>query len=356
MKLLSIDEIDRELASRTQEVADLSTALMELDNHPGLEHLRRYPPTGVTAERWVAAETTLGQLWDDLAAATSILESAQSLRGRRSKLDERERAELTRLLRGSVEVAERLDRMHAACPGVRELLDTVDEINAMVAKGLAPSLKQLDAAGAAMPKEIEDLLTISATDPLSLTTDEVEHRIAAIAKSIDRKSAELAELAALQANWPEAIAATALRLDTLRDTGDQAAQTRARAEANVVAGPFPLPTDAEPELRAELESMIQPDPAALRELQRRIESALQRVRHDVELAQGLLDRRNELKGRLRAYEAKAARLGLAEDPDLLSSGRIASSLLSRRPCDLRAVTRAVTDYQQMVAEKREMTR
>ena len=75
-----------------------------------------------------------------------------------------------------------------------------------------------------------------------------------------------------------------------------------------------------------------------------------------QLAQGLLDRRTELKGRLKAYEAKAARLGLAEDPDLLSSRRIATGLLSRRPCDLRAVTRAIVDYQQMLAEKREKTR
>ena len=117
-----------------------------------------------------------------------------------------------------------------------------------------------------------------------------------------------------------------------------------------------MATDAEPELRTELESMAAPDPAALRELQRRIESALQRVRQDEALAQGLLDRRTELKGRLRAYEAKAARLGLAEDPDLLSSRRIASGLLSRQPCDLRAVTQAVVDYQQMVAAKREKTR
>ena len=39
---------------------------------------------------------------------------------------------------------------------------------------------------------------------------------------------------------------------------------------------------------------------------------------DEQLAQGLLDRRSELKGRLTAYQAKAARLGLGEDPDLLA--------------------------------------
>ena len=188
-------------------------------------------------------------------------------------------------------------------------------------------------------------MAVSATDPLSLTADDVE-----------RQLAELAELAAMQANWPKAVASMAVQLDALRDAAQQSAQTRARAEQTVVAGSLPVRTDPEPELRAELQSMTAPDPVALRELQRRIETALQHVQHDEELAQGLLDRRTELKGRLRAYEAKAARLGLAEDPDVLSSKRIASGLLSRQPCDLRAVTRAVAHYQQMLAEKREKTR
>jgi hypothetical protein len=111
--------------------------------------------------------------------------------------------------------------------------------------------------------------------------------------------------------------------------------------------------DAEPDLRAELRSLTTPDPAALLSLRRRIEAALRVAREDEELAQGLLDRRSELKGRLTVYQAKAARLGLGEHPDLLASGRIASGLLSRRPCDLRAVTRAITDYQQLLVKKQE---
>ena len=98
MNILTPDEIDRELASWTKQVADLSTTLIDFDNHPGREHVRRYPPTGATAARWAVVETTLGQLWDDLASVTSTLQSAQAVRGRRSKLDDDTLAELTRLL------------------------------------------------------------------------------------------------------------------------------------------------------------------------------------------------------------------------------------------------------------------
>jgi len=287
----------------------LSADLVALDNHPGLEHMRRYPPTGVTARRWSVIEPVLAQLWVDIASAT----------------------ELTRI---------RGDFLKA-----KEFLDAVDEINTTVAKGLAPLLKRLDDAGTAVLQEVTDLLTLSASDPLSLKTDDVERRMAAIA-----------ELTALQENWPEAVAATAVQLDALRDAVRHASQTRQRATQNVLTGPLPVSTDIEPELRAELESMTAPDPTALRELQRRVATALEHVHQDERLAHGLLDRRDELQGRLKVYEAKATRLGLADDPDLVSSRRIAAGLLSRRPCDLRAVTQAVVDYQQLVSAKREKTR
>jgi hypothetical protein len=366
MTELSTDAIDQEIASRTKDVTAMSATLIELDNHPGLAHVRRYPPAGVTAQRWAVIEQALAHMWADLGRMTSILDTARAVRERGWRLDDDDRAELTRLLRerplevsrrsiplaqraiaGSSEaveyvgLADMADRMHAAYPAVIEFLDAVDAIDSLIAKGLAPSQKRLDEAGAAGPKEMAELLEVSAHDPLSLTPHEVEKRIIAIA-----------ELTALQANWPDALAAAARQLDELRDAARQTALVRARAEQTVLSGPLPVHADAEPGLRAELRSITTPDPAALVSLQRQIEAALRVVREDEQLAQGLLDRRSELKGRLAAYQAKAARLGLGEDPDLLAADRIAAGLLSRQPCDLRAVTRAVADYQQMLVEKR----
>lgn len=300
-------------------LADVSTKLVELESHPGLDHVQRYAPSGVTARRWTVVDGALGQLWDDLAELEGLSDAD--------------------------DIADNLERINAAYPEVKNFLDAVEHINSMVAKQIAPPLKQIDATGAPVPQEITDLLAVSASDPLSLTPDDIERRIAAIT-----------ELVAFQTNWPQALTQTAARLDELRDAVRHAAQTRERATHKVLTGPLPVAADAEPKLRAELEAMTTPDPTALRELQRRIECALQRVRQDEALAQGLLDRRTELRGRLRSYAAKAARLGLAEDQDLLSSRRIAAGLLTRQPCDLRAVTQAVVDYQQMLTAKREKTR
>ena len=286
---------------------DLSAKLVELESHPGREHLRRYAPTGVTAQRWAVVDAMLGQLWNDLADQRDDLEQANSV-----------------------------------YPEVEQFFDAVDEINTTVVKQLAPLLKRIDAVGGPVPKEVTDLLGISASDPLFLTADDIDARIAAIT-----------EVVAFQANWPAAITETAASLDALCDAVKHAAQIRERATKKVLTGPLPVAANCEPKLRAELDSMGAPDPTALRELQQRIASALQRVRQDEALAQGLLDRRAELRGRLRAYAAKAARLGLGEDQDLMSSRGTASGLLTQQPCDLRAATQAVVNYQQMLAGKRE---
>jgi hypothetical protein len=380
VKALTTDQIDRELDSRTKEVAATSATLIELENHPGLAHVRLYPPTGVTAQRWEVMEKSLAQLWEDLGRMTSILESARTVRARRSKPDDVDRSELTGLLRdrtlevsrqsiplsqrkigGVVEaveyvgLADTAGRMRAAYPAVVEFLDAVDRINSLVAEKLAPTRKRLDEAGTAGPDEIAELLAVSATDPLSLTTGDLDKRIAAIVSAVEDRSAELAELASIQSNWLGAMASTARQLDELRDASVRAARTRTHAVQSVLAGPFPKRDDAEDVLRAELKCIASTDPKALRSLLHRIEAALQAARDEEQLAQGLLDRRTELKGRLTAYQAKAARLGLGEDRDLLACNRIATGLLSRKPCDLRAVTRAVSDYQQILVDKREKT-
>jgi hypothetical protein len=378
MTEVSTEAIDRELDSRTKEVAAMSATLIELEGHAGLQHVRRYPPIGVTAQRWGVVEKALGGLWDDLGRMTSILDSARTVRGRRSGIDDDDRAELTRLLFGrplevsrqriplakrtisgpaetveSVGLADVAERMRTEYPAVAEFFDAVDTINSLVAEGLAPTQDRLDEAGAAGPKEIDELLTVSATDPLSLTPQQIEQRVRAIAESVERQSAELAELAALQANWPDALASVAAQLDALRDGVQRAARARERAEQTVLSGQLPVHPDAEPELRKALASLDAPDPAALKALRQRVAEALRIVGEDEQLAQGLLDRRRELAGRLTAYQAKAARLGMGEDADLLACGRIAAGLLSRRPCDLRAVTRAISDFQQMIAQKGE---
>ena len=62
----------------------------------------------------------------------------------------------------------------------------------------------------------------------------------------------------------------------------------------------------------------------------------------------LTGRRDELRGLLGAYRAKAAALGAAEDPELTSRYRRARDLLWTAPCQLAAADDAVRGYQRAV--------
>src|SRR5690606_36346842 len=74
-----------------------------------------------------------------------------------------------------------------------------------------------------------------------------------------------------------------------------------------------------------------------------------RARGDLRLSAGLLDRRAELRGRLEAYRAKAARLGKDEDERLAALYGAARDVLWTAPCDLRAATGAVKEALAAVA-------
>ena len=289
MAPLTLDQVDREICRFTTELAALSTALVELDTHAGIEHVRRYPPTGITAERWAAVEAALTQMWDGLRWMTSILDAVQALRARSTTPSETGLGELARLLRERplavspegtsldwpsmagpgaerVGLTDTADRIRAAYPAVADFLAGVEDIGNRVAKGLAPHIKCLDELGETVPVSITDLLAISATDPLGLTPRDIEVRLGAIARAVELIAMERAEVVALQSNWPAAVAVTADQLDALCDALQQAAHARAHAGRAVATTPLPVPTDPGPDLRDRLRALADPDPSALRSL------------------------------------------------------------------------------------------
>jgi uncharacterized coiled-coil protein SlyX len=384
---LTVAEIDAELASRGREIDAVTATLLELDQHPGLTLLRGFAPTGTTAVRWGPVRQHLDLMWEDFGRVQSILEQARAIRAGRHKLTDADRTELTRLLRERphevsrtpiplaqrtltgpgervlfVGIADTLDRMRRTFPEIAEFLDSVDTINSRVLAGLAPVQARLDRLGGATAELTEigtavaELLACSATDPLSLRPEEADARIAALAERVRRQDEALTELRTLAADWPAAIAETRARLDALRAAAGHAALVRAEAEEKILTAALPRRPDPVVGPAADLNVLAAgaataATAASLLELRRRVEAAAGAVAADEQLAQGLLDRRAELRGRLGAYQAKAARLGVGEDRDVLSAHRLADGLLARRPCDLAAVTRAVADFQQIVAEK-----
>jgi hypothetical protein len=85
-------------------------------------------------------------------------------------------------------------------------------------------------------------------------------------------------------------------------------------------------------------------------LEQRADDELDRARASLTAVTAPLAVRAELRGRLDAYKAKAARHRVAEDPLLVERYDQARRLLWSAPCDLRAAEHAVLRYQQAVAE------
>jgi hypothetical protein len=80
------------------------------------------------------------------------------------------------------------------------------------------------------------------------------------------------------------------------------------------------------------------------------------LRNEATLALGVvkdpLDARNELRGRLDAYHAKALAIGLAEDEQLAAVYERAKELLFTAPCDVAGAEAAVREYQQGLSRPR----
>jgi hypothetical protein len=202
-------------------------------------------------------------------------------------------------------------------------------------------------------RRLGDFTAALATDPLGCD----ETALAAVRTLLERADAErtsagelrealtqrLADAHALAGQLAEAARAAA--------AAEQAAAGRfADAAIAVVGGP-----DLRPDLAA-LDalaaaghwSLISP---RLADWSRRARGRLAALRDAAARNAALLATRNELRGRLDAYQAKAGRRGLAEDPALGPLAERARTALYTAPCDLDAARSAVNAYQDAVARR-----
>jgi chromosome segregation ATPase len=215
----------------------------------------------------------------------------------------------------------------------------------------------LAGALAAADTSLTNLRETLNTDPLALwgagradTTrlDRLREQVAAVA-------ARANELARLRDGAGRRIAALAAAIAAARAARQDAAAAQDRAAAKIAAAaPQPLPDlggltsalSALPDLQAagrwaRLDSELDA-------LEKDTATATQRCREADRAAVAQLDRREELRGLLDAYKAKAAGLGAAENAELEAAYEQARGVLWTAPCDLAVAAAAVTAYQQAV--------
>jgi hypothetical protein len=371
--------------------------LLELDSSFGKQLLAGAELTGETRRRWDATAATLATLWQVYEAYSAVVDQAAEAAAARH-LGPRELAALSALLTGrSVQLAsgpaplagrDLADRGHedltlaTAVARMRGAFSTVTEVVAAAEHVWTEVAGRLDTAGAELARvtplaaalgdealagdlaSAQDKLTRMRdtlnSDPLALWqggtvdtsgADRLQERVAAAVARAD----ELIRLRDEARQRVDEVQAAAMAARAARDDAVAAWQ---RAAEKIAAAALPPPPAEPADLSVRLAGLGPlmdggrwPRLASeLDLLDRELAAATARFKEAERAAVSALARRDELRGLLGAYKAKAARLGAVEDTALSERYDRARELLWTAPCDLTAAEAAVAGYQQAVLE------
>ncbi|MEV5412858.1 hypothetical protein AB0K60_28980 [Thermopolyspora sp. NPDC052614] len=388
---MSLEGVDYALNLRRTERDRISNDLLDLEGHSGHQLLKGAELSGATQRRWEETRTRLATLWWLFDAYRKVVEEAERLRAERSRPGAEALAELNRLLTGaSVELkpedvpVERRSLVRAV--GERITLDEVvarmDAAYQEVARAVAaaddawtallPKVEEADAArraaenlltalGGADPelerlgRELADLRQLVRGDPLSFVSgDAVDvSALERVGAALAARRDHLEHAVRVRDGFDARVRAMRDRVAAVRAAEDEARAARDRVLVKIDSPVLPHLPDQAAALENRL-AALRATPAAgdwsevarrVADLERALADALRQAREATQAINALLERRDELRGRLEAFRAKALRQGIAEHPELLRLFRQARDLLWTAPCDLRQATRAVSGYQ-----------
>ena len=380
----SIAPADAELLRLETAVTAIATNLVDLDDNPARKDLDKTKLTGKTADAWADATDALAQLWEGYRMLTDVIAEARSLRDQR-RLSDADRAAFTHRVLGksitlsttTVPLAQRgllgAGQVHTTCSAA-ELLSAMEaafQIAASVATRAGDVWQRLLPAAAEATKAVDNVrVLIRLHGDNQATIDEADRRLGAFTRTLatDPLGVDERELATVR----DLVA----RADAERTSAAELKETLTQrlADAHTLAGQIPeaqrvadtaLNAAAdrfrEQDLRRVRGGDLRPDLAAvdalasagqwalisprLADWTRRARERLAALREAAAHNDGLLVARNELRGRLDAYQAKAVRYGLGEQAELTPLADAARTALYTAPCDLDAARAAVNAYQ-----------
>jgi hypothetical protein len=392
------EAVDAELARLGDDAARVSDALLELADNSGYKLLDSAALSGVTAQRWQRAAARIAGLWDNYTAFQDVLNRAAEIRGRRAKPRAEELNAIANLLRGKsitlstkavalsertllgpsivtekATLAETLKLMNndfqlaadfvtaadsawnrlfeQADPAQQRLKEIIGTVREVGDRALAATLAGIGDEYTKLRREIF-------ADPIGLAApgSSFKQRLARIRDDLEAVASTANGAADLRADFERRAGQLSRLIDRIADIENAQRVAEGEAREKIVVGALPAPTNQVPALRARLAAL-----GDLRErgqwtrlseeatlLERALEDALAAAGRVHQATAGLLERREELRGRLAAYRVRAARSGAAEDPRLEALHREAHELLWSQPCDLAASTRALAAYQKAV--------
>jgi hypothetical protein len=379
---------DTELLRLEAAAATVAANLVDLDDNAARKDLDKGPLTGRTAAAWADATEALTQLWDGYGMLTTLITAARSARGQRRFTDTEKAAYVEQVLGRSVTLstrtvplaqrgllgagqvsttctpAELLAAMEAAFGTAVGVAARAGEVWSRLLPAAADAaarlahVRQLSRAAGGpttaldeADRRLGDFTGRLASDPLGCD----ETVLAGVRTLIDRADAERTSAGELRDALAQRLADARALADEVAEAG-RAAETTADAATGRFADEL-IAAPGGPDLRPDLAAIDALAAAGhwslvssrLADWTRRARQRLAGSREAAARNAGLLAARNELRGRLDAYQAKASRRGLAEHATLAPLAESARTALYTAPCDLDAARVAVTAYQDAVA-------
>jgi hypothetical protein len=380
----SIAPADAELLRLETAMTAIAANLVDLDDNPARKDLDKTKLTGRTAEAWADATDALTQLWDGYRMLTEAIAQARALRDQRKFSDADRVAFVHRVLGKSitlstttVPLAQRgllgSGQVHTTCtPG--ELLSAMEaafHTAVSVATRAGEVWQRLFPAAADATTSVDNVRVLIrlhggnqatideadrrlgrftaalATDPLGVD----ERELNAVRDLVARADAERTSVAELKETLTQrlsdahALAGEVAEAQRAAEAAREKAADRFREQDIIsVRGPDLRPDLAAVDALAAAGQWALISPR-LADWSRRARERLAALRHATAHNDGLLVTRNELRGRLDAYRAKALRRGLGEDSRLSPLADAAHTQLYTAPCDLDAARVAVNAYQ-----------
>lgn len=372
---------DAELARLEAAASAIAANLVDLDDSPARKDLDNGTLTGATAVAWADATAAVSQLWDGYRLLTDVIARARAVRDQK-RISDAERAEYANLVLGgsitlsttTVPLAQRgllgAGQVSTTCTpaGLLAAMEAAFATAVGVATRAGDVWQRLMPAAADAAAALATVRRLTGTS--TPTIDEADRRLGAFTAAlasdplgcderdltaaralIDRADAERTSAAELRDNLSARLAAAHRLAGDIAD-----AEHAARAAEDAVAGRFAdadIAGSAGPDLTPDLAaiealalaghwSLVSP---RLHDWTGRASERLAAVRDATARNTAMLAARNELRGRLDAYRAKALRRGLAEDAELTPLAEAARAALYTAPCDLDAARAAVDAYQ-----------
>ncbi len=385
MARLSLSEADRRVAALRTTVERVTANLVALDDDVTRRLLdSSHMLSGATASAWADASGRLARLWGGQLALQAVLDRVDHLRGTRRSLPPAALQAVGEVLDGMTVQMPRLAgegrraltegpepadpcTIDAAVATMSKDYDVVSEVVTAVARVWGDAMSRIEELAAtlarleepagrqrvtqpnelrALRQRLDEATRTARSDPLALDlggVDDLATRVerveeaAAIAaraqedadRDLDDLDTALGEARALLEDCRSAIGRSQEKIvvpETLRSALDRDTVALERLEE---------------ESRLTRHSEQGGSPRALRG---EADALLGDLRHLAGLTAAGLERRDELRGLLGAYRAKAQAMGLAEDAELEALYGRAKDSLYTAPCDVEEAERNVTLY------------